>query len=79
MKAIGYKRSYRTYFLFMKQIYIIIIYRSLTFYAMYATSVNELTKLAVSANWHFNKYFIYYWCYELICMKGYCIIAKKFE
>jgi len=32
--------------------------------------------------WDFNKYFIFvhrYWCYELICIKGFCISMKKFE
>jgi len=42
-------------------------------------SVNEITELAVSAL-AFQKIFHFmhqYWCYELICIKGYCISAKK--
>jgi len=27
---------------------------------MHVISVNKMTKLAVSVNWHFNKYFISY-------------------
>jgi len=42
---------------------------------MYAMSVNEITNWQFQY-WHFNKYFIFVhqcWCYELICIKRYCI------
>jgi len=42
---------------------------------MCAMSVNEITKLAVSVL-AFKQIFHFvqrYWCYELICIKGFCI------
>jgi len=48
---------------------------------MCATSVNEITKLVVSVLafpliFHFIHW---YWCYELLCIKGCCISTKNFE
>jgi len=42
---------------------------------MYAMSVNEITKLAVSVLAFQQIYYFvhWYWCYQLICIKGYYI------